>query len=333
MKRQQNHAMKGVNLGGWLVIEKWITPSLFDGLKASNEFELAKTVQGRERLRRHHQQFITKADLKWLKDHDVKILRVPVGHWIFGDDKRYEPAIERLDWLVYTSLSLGLKLLLDLHAAPGAQNRAAHSGSGNTVSDKHSTKWLNDNLAQERTIEVLEKIASRYRDFPHIWGIELLNEPSVDRFGLKLARFYRRAYMRLTKVARPGTHIIFSDGYAPLRLTNCLWLVRRRDFPVAMDCHIYQVFGAKDKRRTYDEHIRYLKWAGRLIRFLSLQQPLIIGEWSTMLPTKMAKQRTRNYADMQTEVFGTSLAHFYWNYKTEGLGRWNYRDMVDKNRL
>ena len=27
-----NHKLRGVNLGGWLVLEKWITPSLFEGL-------------------------------------------------------------------------------------------------------------------------------------------------------------------------------------------------------------------------------------------------------------------------------------------------------------
>ena len=27
--------LRGVNLGGWLVLEKWITPSLFEGLQAA----------------------------------------------------------------------------------------------------------------------------------------------------------------------------------------------------------------------------------------------------------------------------------------------------------
>ena len=34
--------LKGVNLGGWLVLEKWITPSLFDGTNAVDEFHLHK---------------------------------------------------------------------------------------------------------------------------------------------------------------------------------------------------------------------------------------------------------------------------------------------------
>ena len=29
--------LRGVNLGGWLVLEKWMTPSLFAGLQAEDE--------------------------------------------------------------------------------------------------------------------------------------------------------------------------------------------------------------------------------------------------------------------------------------------------------
>ena len=29
--------LRGVNLGGWLVLEKWMTPSVFEGLDAVDE--------------------------------------------------------------------------------------------------------------------------------------------------------------------------------------------------------------------------------------------------------------------------------------------------------
>ena len=32
--------IKGVNLGGWLVLEKWMTPELFDGTEAEDEYHL-----------------------------------------------------------------------------------------------------------------------------------------------------------------------------------------------------------------------------------------------------------------------------------------------------
>ncbi|MES2876308.1 MAG: cellulase family glycosylhydrolase [Patescibacteria group bacterium] len=326
-------SLNGVNLGGWLVLEKWMTPSVFKDTDARNEFELSKTRQGRERITAHHKSFITKKDLVWLKSCGVTILRVPVGHWIFGDDERYVGAIDRLDWLMDTSLLLGLQVLLDLHAAPGAQNRAAHSGSGNTVSNKYSIKWLNDSAKQAETIEILARLAERYRDFPNVWGIELLNEPAVDLTGVKLARFYRNAYRALSKVARPGTRIVFSDGYAPFRLTNCFWLMTKREFPVVLDTHVYQVFGKRNRSKTFERHIAQLRWTRRLLWFIRLQQPVIVGEWSAMLPAKTSPDETRAYVGAQQAAFDGTLAHFYWNYKTEAEGRWNYRDQAEKELL
>lgn len=325
--------MKGVNLGGWFVLEKWMTPSLFAGTTARNEFELSKTEQGRERIRRHHRTFVTKKDLIWLRKQGIEILRVPVGHWTLGGDDRYVDAQKRLDWLMRTSLSLGLQVLLDLHAAPGAQNRAEHSGSGNTMSDVYSTKWLNDSPAQDKTIASLVTLAQRYRHFPHVWGIELLNEPAVDTTGLKLAWFYRRAYREVTKVTRPGTRIVFSDGYAPLRLTNCLWLMKRRDFPVVLDMHVYQVFGRRNKAKTFEQHLRRLAWTRRFLRFLRLQQPVIVGEWSAMLPNATSPEQTKRYIDAQRRAFDGSQAEFFWSYRTESEGRWNYRDQAEKELL
>ena len=329
----QEQTIRGVNLGGWFIIERWITPSLFDGLDARNEFELSRTPEGRRRIRAHHQTFITKRDLTWLQRRGITILRVPVGHWILGGDTRYVEAIDRLDWLMETTASLGLQVLLDLHAAPGAQNRSEHSGSGNTLSDKTSTKWLNNKISQQQTIEVLVQLAERYKDAPNVWGIELLNEPAVDFLGLKLARFYRRAYRAITQVARPGTRIVFSDGYAPLRLTNCLGLMSRREFPAVMDTHVYQVFGRRNKNRSFERHLRLIRLTATFLRIIRLPQPIIVGEWSAMLPIRTTPDQTRRYAATQTQAFNLAEAHFFWNYKTESDGRWNYRDQAEKGLL
>lgn len=325
--------LNGVNLGGWFVVEKWMTPSLFAGTTARNEFELSQTKQGRRRIRRHHATFVTKRDLLWLKQQGIEILRVPVGHWTLGGDERYVEATKRLDWLMETSLSLGFEVLLDLHAAPGAQNRSEHSGSGNTLSDKDSTKWLNNSAAKAHTIEVLQKLAARYRHMPHVWGIELLNEPAVDLLGLKLAWFYRRAYQAVTAAARPGTRVVFSDGYAPLRLTNCFWLMTKRQYPVVLDAHIYQVFGSRNQQKTFEQHIGLLTWTRRFLGFLRLQQPIIVGEWSAMLPIKTTPEMTRRYIQAQQQAFSGCWAQFFWNYKTESEGRWNYRDQAEKELL
>ena len=57
--------LRGVNLGGWLVLEKWITPSLFAGLQATDETSYCVELGEAEATRRLHQHwntFITRDD-------------------------------------------------------------------------------------------------------------------------------------------------------------------------------------------------------------------------------------------------------------------------------
>lgn len=323
-------ALKGVNLGGWLVIEKWITPSLFKGMKATNHYQLAKSRAGKARIRTHIETFITEDDIVWLRANGVELLRVPVGYWIFGDDAPYEGAIARLDWLVETAKKYGMHVMIDMHAAANAQNSKAHSGSGNTGG---SDDWLKDENAQRRTIEVVKQLAVRYRDFSNVWGIQLLNEPSVDAFGLRLVRFYRRAYKELTQVARPGMRIVFSDGFRPWLLVNTFGWLRHKAFPVVMDVHIYHCFGRANKKRTAKQHIRLARSSRRYIRLLSLFQPVMVGEWSAMLPYKTVETNTKRFIRTQQKSYKIAEAWCYWTYKTENTGRWNFRDMVERDHL
>lgn len=316
-------ALRGVNLGGWLVAERWITPSLFEGIDARNEYQLSQTPKGAHRLRRHHKTFITEDDIKWLAEQGVELLRVPVGHWIFGDKTPYVAAIERLDWLIDVAKRHKLQVLICLHGAPGAQNAAEHSGSGN---QHHDRKWLKHTAAQQQTIEVLCKIADRYQQNATIWGIELLNEPEAGRFGLRLARFHRRAYRALTRHARKDTRIVFSDAFYPWLTTNTFWLMKKRAYPVIIDSHLYYCFGAS-KKRSFTEQLTRVQYSSRLLAWLSMMQPVMVGEWSGMLPYRVEADQTKEFVGSQVRAYSKSVAACYWTYKTEDPGRWNYRWM------
>ncbi|MDB5165758.1 MAG: putative hydrolase [Candidatus Saccharibacteria bacterium] len=322
---------KGVNLGGWLVLEKWMTPSLFEGRDAKNEYELVQSKGGKAVLEQHHTTFMTEADFMWLNDHNINAVRIPIGYWIFGDESPYIGAIEKLDWAIMMGEKYNIKVLIDLHGAPGAQNAAGHSGSGRP----DIPRWLDDPDKQERTIRVLERLAERYFDRPIVWGIELVNEPLADKFGFRLIRFYRRAYKRLLRVARPGLYIVFSDGFKPLLLTGALW--KRNKLPVAMDCHLYQCFGEHDRTLTVDEHLVRATQRRWLIRFLQLWQPVIIGEWSGVLPWSLQKnmsqsdrERMRNqFITRQRMAYADAVGWYYWNYKTENKSGWNFRSIAE----
>lgn len=313
-------ALRGINLGGWLVVERWITPTLFQNTTAMTERELVASKDGRTKIARHHKTFITEDDIAWLADHGMQLLRVPVGYWIFGEEPEFVGSSERLDWLVDTAHHYGLQIVIDLHSAPGGQNKKQHNGGVKTVKD-----WLTDNKSQQETIAVLVRLAERYKNYSNIWGIELLNEPDGGRTGVRLARFYRKAYRALTNVARPGTRIIFSDAYSPALLTNTFGWFAHRDFPVVIDTHIYYVFGPKNKQRRMPDHLRMVRWSRWLLRTLSVSQPVMIGEWTAALPYGVSIETATEFLNTQAAVYDNTAAWCYWTYKTEGSGRWDYR--------
>lgn len=318
-------ALRGVNLGGWLVVERWMTPSLFEGLDARNEYELSHAKKGQQRVRRHHETFIVEDDIAWLQKHEIKAVRVPIGHWIFGDEPPYVGAIEKLDWLMRVAAQYDIKVLLVLHGAPGAQNSKDHSGSGDWP--KRTSKWLQDSVAKKKAIEVLVKIAERYGKDDNLWGIELLNEPDVDTLGTQLVRFYRRAAKAIHPLLHKNAFIVFSDGFRPLLLAGALWPIRLKR-RIAVDMHLYYCFGKKPLWRDAMRRVVIKSW---LFYPLRLFQPIVVGEWSGMLGHKTTAENTSKFIARQRASYQIAEAEFYWSYKTESGGRWNFRDMTEKN--
>ena len=96
--KHMHKPLRGVNLGGWLVLERWMTPSVFAGTDASNEHQLMMQPDGPERIAKHRQEFMTEADFAWLHAHGIEALRVPVGYWVLESQDGYLEATKQLDW-------------------------------------------------------------------------------------------------------------------------------------------------------------------------------------------------------------------------------------------
>lgn len=66
-KGREGMNIKGVNLGNWLVLEKWMSPSLFEGTTAEDEYYLPTQLSGEvyeARIRTHRSEYITERDLQ-----------------------------------------------------------------------------------------------------------------------------------------------------------------------------------------------------------------------------------------------------------------------------
>lgn len=312
----------GVNLGGWLVLEKWMTPSLFKGTSAKNEYELAKLSGKVCAIKQHHETFITEADIRWLQNAGVRHLRVPVGFWILHGYYRYVSAQSQLDWLFAMAKKYDMQILLCLHAAPGPQNTNDHSGSG-----RPGTPGWYTRTNKQMTRQVLMEFTQRYGAHSQLWGIELMNEPSVQTKWqyVQLLLWTRGTIRRLRNYLPASVRLVASDSFSPR-----LWSGRIKN--ETLDVHHYQCFSAADRAKTsYDEHFETLQNAGQRYARFARQQPLIIGEWSATLPRTVQNSVTvKQYCRDQQTAFKSADVWFFWSYKLEHTGSWNFRHLYER---
>jgi len=354
--------LRGVNLGGWLVLEKWITPSLFEGLQATDEtsycVELGETEATR-RLHNHWNTFITRDDFAWLQSAGINAVRLPFGHWLFGKDYPYHRSygeahhpfvvggIEIVDQVFQWAAEFGLRVVLDLHAAPGCQNGFDNGGILGVC------EWHTKEEYIQHSLDVLERLAQRYKDHPALHGIQALNEPSWDIPTDLLKRYTLDAYQRIRRHCPPErVTVVFHDGFRSFR--EYAGFLQEPEFRnVAIDIHRYQCFARDDIDLDIFGHIRKSAVdlrveADEIIRESGYQ--VYCGEWSLGLDLKVVSLWAegpfnhaleamdefqmsvayRGYAAAQLLTFEKYVGWFFWTYRTETTPAWCYRDCVEQ---
>lgn len=340
--------INGVNLGNWLVLEKWMKPELFDACGEDDEIWMHRTMNPDalvSLLTRHRNTYVTLEDFRAIAAHGYNLVRIPVPYFIFGDLKGHPGCIEYLDRAFDWAKETGLQVLIDLHTVPGSQNGYDNGGITGVC------KWCKDPDAVEYALTVLERLAERYRDEPMLYGIEVLNEPiswlvyvtapSTGKAKNKaeakgsayvpmrfLKPFYRDAYRRLRAKLRPNHVIVFHDGFRPGAWGD--WFVREGMNNVILDTHIYisamEMFVPIHTMWLYRLFVGYNAW---LIRRASKHTPMVVGEWNVVNRRALIKGRKaggarvgeakrkayREVAALELPAWETSAGHIYWNYQ------------------
>lgn len=133
--------INGVNLGNWLVLEKWMKPGIFAASGEADEIWLHRATESAELealLTRHRDTYITEADFRNIAAHGCNLVRIPVPYFIFGDVSGHPGCIEYLDRAFDWAERTGLKILIDLHTVPGSQNGFDNGGLTGVVRWHHS---------------------------------------------------------------------------------------------------------------------------------------------------------------------------------------------------
>lgn len=356
--------LRGVNLGGWLVLEKWMTPSLFDGLAATDETTWCAELgaDAAPRLRAHWDSFITREDFAWLAGVGINAVRIPVGHWVLGPPYPYHPkygaartpfvegGAEVLDRAFDWAEAYGLRVVLDLHAAPGCQNGFDNGGIKDVV------EWHTRPEYVDHSVALLERLAARYAPRPALHAIELLNEPRWDVPTDFLKAYYLRAYDAIRSHCRPQqVAVMFHDGFRDHR--EWQGFMRGPEFDnVLFDVHRYQCFDRADLDMDVQGHVHKagVTWrdeADTIQRDLGI--PAVAGEWSLGLDLRVVSlwaPGPYNHALEKLDGFGEDIAlraygaaqllaferyagWFFWSYRTETTPAWCFRECVVRGWL
>jgi glucan 1,3-beta-glucosidase len=356
--------LRGVNLGGWLVLEKWMTPSLFDGLQATDETSFCTELgaSAEQLLKNHWTTFITSADFAWLAKRGINAVRIPIGHWIFGPDYPYhrsygasshpfvEGGLEILDAAFDWAEEYGLHIVMDLHAAPGCQNGFDNGGILNIC------EWHTQEVYINYALRILERLAERYHSRRALHAIEVLNEPRWDIDTALLKKYTTDSYQRIRKYCQAkDVAIVFHDGFRSFREYTG-FLTEPEFSNVVLDIHRYQCFGRAEIDSDIYGHIRgaVVDWkneADEIIR--DLGHCTYVGEWSLGLDSRVLSLWAkgpfnheqqymdnfqmsvayRGYAAAQLITFEKYRGWFFWSYKTETAPPWCFRECVNRGWL
>jgi glucan 1,3-beta-glucosidase len=350
--------LRGVNLGGWLVLESWMD-DVFTGRfeNAVDQWTFDSISGALPTLEKHWSTWFTEEDIKNISVTGINALRIPIGYWAY--DNIGTPYIQGADYYLEQAISwarnLNMKVWIDCHGSPGSQNGFDSSGHAGAVG------WqTKENL--ERSIFALEIMAAKYGGLEYadvVVGIELTNEPISwwpNNFDVTKS-WAKDAYEAVKAiVVNKDLIIVMHDGFRgpPAWISVAKELNANESKPVfGIDTHLYQVYGEEDNMLTQKQHIeKACSWASSLA-YANKIVPTYVGEWSsetnicvdkngattpgtscssegcqcqsahfTKWKTELVEQ-VRRYVEAQMDVFEQSTSgYFMWAAK--GPGGWGF---------
>jgi len=351
--------LRGVNLGNWLSLEKWMQPELFDGVDGEDELDFFTQLPPKEavrRLREHYETYISEKDFIFMAGAGVNLLRIPIPYYIYGEEGR-PASIDILDRAFGWAEKYGIKILVDLHSVRGGQNGFDNSGACGLCT------WHKHPDYVEETLHLLEKLAKRYGHRPAFFGICPVNEPAADHIMALnamlfrdrypdrvtqseavpddfLKQFYLDVYRRVKPLISEDAIIVLSDQFDLSRWED---FMPREEFPgVWLDAHKYLTFsegmledgGVSSYGDTAGQGRsglimeNYLK----LIREVFLpdilraarKHPVMVGEWS--LVQNMEDIKNAATAEEARKLYRQLAdAHLDAWEQVEGGIYWSYR--------
>ncbi|KAJ6634853.1 putative glucan 1,3-beta-glucosidase A [Pseudolycoriella hygida] len=331
--------IRGVNLGSWLVLERWMNPTdsgVFAGLPESvtDEYALCEHLgysAAEQRLRAHWNTWITEDHFAFWASTGLNHVRLPIGYWALdiqpGEpwvNGSWEYVVKAAEW----SKKHNLQLSIDLHGAPGSQNGWDHSGRSGDIGF-----FTDENI--QRAVNVIGRIAQWSIDFKDtVTIIQLINEPNLwDAYDYRLGRlkdYYGLAYKEVRKY-NPDVVVAVSDAF--IDAVNWYYFGELPEYhSVMLDIHMYQVFGDEWRDMTCAQHRDYpCTYHERLIE-ASSKLWTVVGEWSIATPGEFNCDEQGYFARQQIGAFEKAEGWFMWaHYNGQNMREWSFNHSFANN--
>lgn len=291
--------IKGMSFGNWLLPEGYMFK--FTVQRSPQDIEdvieyLAGPQEAARFWKEFRETYIQEEDVAFLAASGFTTVRVPL-HWKFfldrNDPARVDPDGEGwalIDRLVGWARTHGIKLILDIHAAPGGQTGVNHDDGVGYPLTFYVPEY------RRRTITMWRAIAERYKDETAVLGYDLLNEPitpyhDTDFLNSRLEPFYAELVAAIREV----------DPNHPIMLAGAQWSTNFDVFgpPFADNLgYTYHMFWAAPQRSSIQKYVNFAnRW----------QVPIFIGETGELNDDWNARFRALN------ERLG--LGWSFWTYK------------------
>ena len=291
--------IKGINLGNWLVPEGY----MFKFMHARAPGEIAGVVEaliGPQEAARFWSEFreryVAEDDIRFIKAAGFNTVRVPL-HWrLFvepgeaGADRFEGQGWYLLDRLVQWCRESGLRVIIDLHAAPGGQTGVNHDDGTGFPLTFYVPRY------RQLTVGLWRALAAHYRDEPAILGYDLLNEPispysDEDYLNPRLEPLYRKIVAAIRSV--DTNHLVL--------LAGAQWSTSFAVFDRPFDANAVYTYHKFWAAPTRDALQGYLNFSNRW------NVPLLIGETGELTDGWNESFRRLN------ERFG--IGWCFWPYK------------------
>lgn len=202
--------IRGVNIGGWLNTEPFISPALYqkylnNPTPAIDEWTLSEAMRadtaggGIDQLETHYKTFITEKDFADIARAGLNYVRIPIAYWAI-ETRGNEPYLGKVSWNYFLKAikwarKYGIRINLDLHTMPGSQNGWNHSGRLGTIGFLSGPMGYANAQRGLNYIRIFAEFISQpqYKDVVTMFGV--MNEPLGEPMGKdQITRFYMEAY-------------------------------------------------------------------------------------------------------------------------------------------